>query len=99
MSKIKVNNSQLKNCILAIKNNKTLSITKKDTILLILNQFLEDKKDGVYSDGKVKGLVFDCANNLKNNTKPTEDIVADLMDIYHNLSKRMYCLSDEEDEG
>ena len=96
MSKIKLNNRQVKDCIISVKNSD-LSDTKKNTIITIMHQFMYDKEDGVFTDGLVKQLLFDIAMEIhyKQQNLTDEQLVDKLMNIIHNMDRRRYYASEE----
>lgn len=97
MSKVKLNNRQVKDCITAVKNSEDLSDTKKNTIITIMRQFQWDKEDGVFTDGLVKQLLFDIAMEIhyKQQNLTDEQLVDKLMNIIHNMDRRRYYASEE----
>lgn len=97
MSKVKLNNRQVKDCITAVKNSEDLSDTKKNTIITIMRQFQWDKEDGVFTDGMVTQLIFDVAMELTYHKVglSNEEMVNKLLDIIHNMDKRKYYATDD----
>lgn len=97
MSKVKLNNRQVKDCITAVKNSEDLSDTKKNTIITIMRQFQWDKEEGVFTDGMVTQLIFDVAMELTYHKVGLSDreIANKLLDIIHNMDKRKYYATDD----
>lgn len=97
MSKIKTNPSAIKNYIIAVKHSN-LSDSKKDGIIKALQQYTNDKQEGIYTDGLICQLLFDVSMELLHSTEglSNEQIAHRLMNIIRNMDRRIYF--DETDD-
>jgi hypothetical protein len=84
MSKIKTNPSQIKDCIIAVKNSE-LSDGKKNSIIQVLKQYQQDKQDKIYTDGMIIEKLNSCCQS-----DDVEDIHEILKDIIRNMHSRKY---------
>lgn len=84
MSKIKTNPSQIKDCIIAVKNSE-LSDDKKSSIIQVLKQYQQDKQEGIYTDGMIIEILRDCLQI--DDLEIIQDFIGD---IINNLRSRKY---------